>query len=221
MESILPLVNHYYKNSEDENCIYLMSKFFESMENDDFTVAKFYCDLEKITTIGNHLASSKCWSDVQDWAVNVEYTIQTPQGEILVSDNKILNCPAANRKKTVLKWQSSFPASDTVIEFERYKMKKAECVYTNMTKSSFVRITRVKKFVYCTKHSSWIYSMCVEWSGNNKEEAELSDKKYYVCIETHDNKKASANVKYTTISFLEKVLDMEFIRAHRQIMNFF
>ena len=226
-ESMLPLVNYYYKSSEDENCISFLSKFFESMQSDDFVVARFNnstnngIGLDKITNIGNHLSSSKCWSSVEDWCVDVEYTIDHPGGEILVSDNKIKNNPSANRKDVIVSRKSSFTGSDTVIEFERYKMKKAECVYTNMTKSSFVKITRTKKFIYSTKHSSWIYKLCVLWEGNNKEEAEISERKYYVTIETDDTKKASANVKYTTVSFLEKVLDMEFIRVNRKTMNFF
>lgn len=220
-ESMLPVVNNFYKSSEDENCISILGRFFESMEDDDFVVARFDCDLQKITGRGNHLSSSKAWSSIEDWSVDVEYTIDTPHGEIIVSDNKIKNIPSASRKQSVVSWKSSFPASETIIDFERYKMKKAECNYTNMTKSSFVRITRNKKFIYSTKYSSWIYKLCVMWEGKNKEEAELSDKKYYVTIETDDIRKASSNVKYTTISFIEKILDMEFINKHRQIMNFF
>ena len=90
-----------------------------------------------------------------------------------------------------------------------------------MTKSSFVKITKSKIFTYSTKNSSWKYKLCISWEGINKEEAELSEKKYYVTIETDDTTKASKNVKYTIISFLEKILDMEFIRSNRKVIQFF
>ena len=174
-----------------------------------------------MTNISNHLSSSRCWSSIQDWHVDVEYTIDHPSGDILVSDNKIKNLPSANRKESLCFWRGTFSGSKTVIELERFKLNKAECVYSNMTKSSFVKITKSKIFTYSTKNSSWVYKLCISWEGINKEEAELSEKKYYVTIETDDNKRASRNVRYTIISFLEKILDMEFIRSNRKVIQFF
>jgi len=186
---MLPVVNFYYRNAEDSNCIPELDKFFNGLCENEYVVANFSniegecgVNMEKMTNISNHLSSSKCWSSIQDWHVDVEYTIDHPSGDILVSDNKIKNLPSAN---------------------------------------SFVKITKSKIFTYSTKNSSWKYKLCISWEGINKEEAELSEKKYYITIETDDTTKASKNVRYTIISFLEKILDMEFIRSNRKVIHFF
>ena len=227
-DSMLPVVNFYYRNAEDSNCIPELDKFFNGLGENEYVVANFSniegecgVNMEKMTNISNHLSSSKCWSSIQDWHVDVEYTIDHPSGDILVSDNKIKNLPSANRKESLCFWRGTFSGSKTVIELERFKLNKAECVYSNMTKSSFVKITKSKIFTYSTKNSSWKYKLCISWEGINKEEAELSEKKYYVTIETDDITKASKNVRYTIISFLEKILDIEFIRSNRKVIHFF
>jgi len=227
-DSMLPVVNTYYKSSDDQNCIPKMSEFFTEMDGDECVVANFNgingergVTKEKMTNISNHLSSSRCWSSVEDWKVDVEYTIDHPLGNIVVSDNKLKNIPSAIRKESVKTLNASFPGSETCIEFERFKRNKAECAYTNMTKSSFVKITKSKCFVYSTKNSSWIYKLSISWEGVNKEEAEVSEKKYYVTIETNDTNKASFNSGYTSVSFLEKVLDVEFINVGRKLINFF
>ena len=79
---MLPVVNFYYKNAEDSNCIPELDKFFNGLGENEYVVANFSnvegecgVNMEKMTNISNHLSSSKCWSSIQDWHVDVEYTI--------------------------------------------------------------------------------------------------------------------------------------------------
>ena len=228
-DSMLPVVNYYYKNQTNENSIEKIGKFFDSLKNDygELVIATFHkngmegLDLETITKIGNYLSSSTCWSSIEDWSVDVEYTINHPDGNIFVSDNKTKTKPSATRKHLNLLWNASFSGSEMIVKLERRTEKEINCIDANMTKCSYVRITRSKKFIYKSENSSWIYKLCISWEGKSKEDAEVSHKKYYVSIETDDTEKASKNVKYTSISFMEKILDMVFIQSDRRSMKFF
>lgn len=227
-DSMLPVVNHYYTNHTDENSIEKIVLFFECLEPcGELVIATFHkngmegLDVETVTKIGNYLSSATCWSSIEDWTVDVEYTINHPDGNIYVSDNKDKTNPSATRKDVSLLWNAAFSGREMTVRLERRKEKETTCIDNNMTRCSFVRITRSKKFVYTSDNSSWIYKLCISWEGKSKEEAESSPKKYYVTIETSDTEKASRNVKYTSVSFLEKVLDMAFIQTDRKSMNFF
>ena len=229
-DCMLPVVDYYYKNQKDENSIDKIVNFFDSLDCDgELVIATFHqngmegLDLETVTKIGNYLSSATCWSSVEDWSVDVEYTINHPEGNIFVSDNKLKTKPSATRRNVSLMWNAVFSGNGMMVRLERRIEKDTNCNDTNLTRCSFVRITRSKKFVYTSDNSSWVYKLCISWEGESKEDAELSQKKYYVSIETNDTEKASRNVKYTAISFIEKILDMAFIQSDRdrRSMKFF
>ena len=211
--SMLPLEKFYYKTSTDENSIGSISKMFDGLDGEDFVIAHVGgpsggITHDSMTKINNHLSASKCWAAVEDWAVEVEYTICHQDGDVIVSDNKNTNDPIVRRMQKTIDCVARCNNGVTEVGMERWSKTTPKYADFNMKKCSFVKIKRTKKFKYSTGRSSWIYTLGVKWEGITKEDAELEDKQFYVSIESGDNKVSSSNIMYTAVSFMEKILDI-------------
>ena len=77
-----------------------------------------------------------------------------------------------------------------------------------------------KKFFYETERSSWIFKLVVSWYGKTKKDAESSQKKYFVYIESNGESKSSSNPEYTSASFLEKIIDLISLDGKRKTLSF-
>jgi len=222
-------MTHYYKSGTDENCTLNMVPFFKDLGETEKVTAYIWnksCPKGGVThktlvSINNNLSMSKCWEKVQDWEVSVEYTICHPDGDITVSDTKCQDNPNMVRKTGKIHWNGVCkPDESCQLRIERWDNAPfVSNIAMNVTVYSYVRIKNTKTFVYRTANSSWRYILCVTWEGRTKEEAESSEKKYDVSVESDKSSVCTRDPRYTSASFFEKIIDVVSISKDRQVLN--
>jgi len=220
-------MTYYYKNGGDENCTSNMVPFFKDLVPEEKVTAYIWnkdescrggVTHETLVSINNHLSAAKCWKEVIDWDVSVEYTISHPEGDLTVSDNKIRDSPSMVRETGKIHWNGACsPDESRMVKVVRSRSDKLECHGNiNITLFSFVRIKNSKIFVYRTARSSWKYKLCVIWEGTTKEMAEKSEKRYEVSVESDVSDVCNLDPKYTSASFFEKMLDVASISSEKR-----
>jgi len=221
----------YYKNGKDENCTLQMVPFFKDLSKQEKVTAYIWnnssptggVEHKTLVDINNHLSTSNCWENVEDWIVSVEYTILHPEGDFTVSDTKCQDNPNMVRKLGLMHWNGGCKPDDSfnlrVIRCNNIPITSNKGI--NMKMYSFVRIKNTKTFTYRTGRSSWKYKLCVIWEGETKTEAENSEKRYEVCVESDNSEVCTSDPRYTSASFFEKILDVVSVSRDRQtlIMN--
>ena len=224
-------MTYYYKNGGDENCTSNMVPFFKDLASDQKVTAYIWDNEESskggvshetLVRINNNLSTAKCWKTVIDWDVSVEYTISHPKGDITVSDNKLQDSPSMIRETEVIHWNGTCqPEESSRVKVVRSNCEKLEGHGNiNVTLYSFVRIKNSKTFIYRTARSSWKYKLCVIWEGTTKENAEKSEKRYEISVESDVSDICKIDPKYTSASFFEKILDVASISSEkRQLLH--
>ena len=221
------MVPKYYKNASEETCLVDMTGFFEKLTGLESVKAQLYyknstgnsLPYDKVTDIYNHLNSSKSWSHVSEWDVEVEYTIPHPDGDVVAVDTNTLESAYLTRR-TVSKVCTGYCEKNKEYCFSISRVESVDIDQLNFNTTLFskVRILKSKRFHYQTARSSWTFRISMAWEGETKREAENSEKKYFVFVETNDTLIASMNPSYTIASFMEKIIDVISVPGDRQVL---
>jgi len=204
---------YYYKSSKNENLIEQdFHTFFQDLQTRDKVISHINEDgisHDSLVIINNHLSSSNCWANIIDWTVNVEYTIEHPEGDIIVSDNEHETDGKSFRREVINSFESDIlPLKKDTLHVKRVSITKIQELNYNSKRYKYVKISRNKKFMYHTSRSSFIFKLEIFWQGESKELAEASDPIYMFSLETDDSIRVSRDPKYSFVSFMEKCLDM-------------
>ena len=207
--------HYFYRGAKDENCVAKASSLFKNLTTSTSTRGEFYTDNETFIAIHNHMKSSTCWKSVSQWESGIEYTIQHPQSDIIVSDT--------NRGQRTLVYREyvlQTVRGTTASRYTSFVIKKVRRDVLDYTSRSYhdstyksVKITSEKIFVYESEKSSWRFHLAVVWQGSTKKEAEEVPRQFLVSVSMGSMEKASADPVYTTASFLEKMMDAIFHKS--------
>ena len=208
-------MSSHYRNARDETSISRMVSFFTDMTHEESVHAKIYdptvsnkgVSHETLSRVNNQLSGASCWSKVSDWDMSVEYTVQHPDCEILISDSKSCDNASILKKNSILEWGATCD-DNCMVKVEREKRVECPHISMNVTRFSNVKVRNTKIFQYEKPMSSWIYRLCVSWEGKTLEDAKNSGKTYELSIESGSSIKARKDPKYTSASFMEKILDV-------------
>lgn len=206
---------YFYKGATDENCVTKASTLFQNLRASVGVRGEFFTDKETFVHIHNHMKSSSSWESVSPWDTGIEYTIQHPENDIIVSDT--------NRgQKTVVFQEHELEAvrgstGCKLLEFTLKKVRREEldCTSRSYHDSAYtwVKIKSEKVLVYESERSSWNFHLAVVWQGSTKKQAEAGEKRYMVAVSMGSVEKASVDLMYTTASFLEKLMDALFQKS--------
>lgn len=202
----------YYRGVRDENCVAESSRLFENLHKGIGVRGEFFTDYDVFVSIHNYMKSCTTWKSVTCWESCVDYTIQHPGSDIIVSDTN------RGRKTVIFR---EYPVEtvrgatvDDSFKFTISKTRREELDFKSRSYHDslykWVRIRWEKTFVYESERSSWKFQLAVLWEGATKVEAEGNSKKYSIVISLGSIEKASADVMYTTASFFEKLMDLLF-----------
>lgn len=216
----------YYTTTSDQNCLDDVKKFFDGLSGLERVQAQLYKDddspekglpFDKVTEIFNHLESSKSWAHVSEWDVEVEYTILHPDGDVVAVDTNTKKSAYLTRR-TISRSCKGRCRDDAGSCFQLIRVKSLDIdqLDFNTTLFSSVKILKSKRFHYQTARSSWTFRVTMTWEGETKEDAEKSEKKYFVFVETNDTLIASNSPGYTAASFMEKVIDVISVSHERR-----
>lgn len=208
----------YYKDVAKQNSVDGLSCIFQNLTSENIVKGMFELSYEQMIIFHNHMNSSNSWKSVSQWETGVKYKIFHPSGEITVSD--INRGETSNMfRETIEKIIEGVTFDDTI----KFKIERTRQVAIDSKNESFhissynrIRIESRKEFKYESERSSWIFGLYVLWEGETKEEAESSNKRYFVDVSYGSLEKASRDVKYTTASFLEKMMDALFNRSKKR-----
>ena len=205
----------YYKGVSDENCVAQASTLFQDLDASICVRGEFFTDNHTFVDIHNHFKSSTTWKSVSHWDSGIEYTIRHPINDIIVSDT--------NRGQKTLVYKEhvlqTVHGSTKCERFDFRVLKVRREIFDHTWRSfhdaayTWVKIKSEKVFVYESERSSWNFHLAVVWQGQTKDQAERNDRKYSVAVSMGSAEKASANVMYTTASFLEKIMDALFRKS--------
>lgn len=218
----------HYKNGSDENSVPFVSRLFQNMGKTDRVTASLRdSDVQEgvsagsMSSIHTHLQSANIWRRSIRWTTEVEYTIPHPDGDVTAFDTNSGGDAKLTRNKVELEFVGccAYRPTSSVV-FRRTSETPSNNMDFNTTRFSSVRIMNAKRFYYETERSSWVFNLVVAWEGNTKQDAEESLKKYYVYVETVDNRKTTSNPKYSAASFMEKTLDVLSVEGKRQVITF-
>ena len=208
----------YYKDASKQNSIDGLSEIFKDLVKNDSVIGTFELDSDGMTSLHNHMNSSNTWKSVSQWETGVQYKIFHPRGEITVSD--------VNRGETSDIFRETIRDTIDGITFDdqiSFQIKRVNKAPVDTNENSFhistyssIRISSRKEFEYESARSSWVFGLSVVWEGPSKKEAEESVKKYFIDVSFGSLEKASNDVKYTTASFLEKLMDALFKRSSKR-----
>ena len=210
----------YYRGVCDENCVTRASTLFQDLHDSVGVRGEFFTDNDSFVGIHNQMKSWRKWKSVSQWNSGIEYTIQHPVGNIIVSDTNRGQKTIVFREHVLQTVRGKTPHN---IEFHLKKFRREEfdCTSRSYHDSTYtwVRIKSEKIFVYESEKSSWNIHLAVVWQGETKKRAESDRKLYSVAVSMGSAHKASADVLHTTASFLEKMMDALFQKSkiRRQI----
>ena len=211
----------FYKNATIENCIDKTKGLFTDTTSNTIVEGKFEVDLEGMIQLHNHMNSSTKWKKVSQWDSGIYYTIDHPNGNITASDlNRGEDTEVFRQELEIMYWGIT---GDKTKRFtvSRHNKKpigsSLESIY--ITNCTWVKIESKKSFEYESERSSWNFNLSVVWEGKTKDEAEKSHKKYIVTVCPGTKSLNSSNSRYTTASFMEKLMDVLFkTSTNRHIM---
>lgn len=200
---------YYYKNGKDQNCLARASSLFKDLSGHTGVRGQFFTDNGAFVRIHNHLKSNSTWKSVSGWDSGIEYTIQHPESDIIVSDTNRGQKTVVFRESVLQRAEGKAVRSST-----SFVVKKTLRNHLDGTSRSYhdsihtwVKIKSEKVFVYESQRSSWNFELAVVWEGPTKKQAEDSERKFSVAVSLGSVEKASADIFYTTASFLEKMMD--------------
>jgi len=201
----------FYRSPKEQDSLPEISKLFSGLSHSEKVVGVINeigitgVSHDKLIHINNHLGSSNCWSNVQDWTVYVKYTIKHPDGDVFISDNINNTKSNVSRETSVLTYDAEF--SGGILNLYRISLDKPKGRF-NTKKYNNVRVSRVKTFSYCTERSSFLFKLEIVWNGKSKEDASSSEPRFIFSLETDDSIKSSKDSMYSSVSFVEKCLDI-------------
>lgn len=207
---------YYYRGATDQNCVAKASSLFQDLGGASIDVrGEFFTDNDSFVKIHNHMKSSNSWKSVSKWDSGIEYTIRHPVSDIIVSDTNLGQRTVIYRKhvlQTVLGSTACKLVHFKIQKVRRERIDNSSRPYHD-SNYTWVRIKSEKIFVYESERSSWNFHLAVVWQGETKARAEEDAKLYSVAVTMGSPAKASADVMYTTASFLEKLMDALFQKA--------
>ena len=209
----------YYKKANDENCVGKASSLFQDLHDSIGVKGEFFIDNGLFVNVHNQMKSSPSWKSVGQWNSGIEYTIRHPVSDIIVSDTNRGQRTVVFKEHVLQTVHGSTGCGS--IDFTIVKVRREELDCTSRsyhdTTYKWVKIKSEKVFVYESERSSWNFHLAVVWQGETKVQAENDAKRYSVAVSMASAEKASANVMYTTASFLEKLMDALFQKSkHRR-----
>lgn len=215
---------YYYKSPKDENLIERFHPLFENLQSSEKVISyinEHGISHDSMVMINNHLSSSNSWSSVVDWTIGVEYTIEHPEGDILVSDNEHETEGKSFRREIISSFDANvYPVQDYILHMKRVSIKPIKELNYHSKKYKHVRISRCKRFIYHTSRSSFIFKLEICWKGECKESTEASDPTYLFSLETDDSIRVTKDPRYSFVSFIEKCLDIVSLgKECRQILK--
>lgn len=214
--------SYYYKGAHDENCVGKASSLFENLRASIGVKGEFFTDNETFVKIHNHMKDNPGWKSVSQWDSGIEYTIQHPQSDIVVSDTN-----RGQRTVVFREYVLQTISGTTACKYTNFKINKVRRDELDYTSRSYhdsnykrVKIKSEKVFVYESAKSSWNFHLAVVWQGATKKQAESDPQKYSVAVSMGSMERASDDIMYTTASFLEKMMDAMFqkSKSRRHIM---
>lgn len=205
----------YYKGANDENCVARASSLFEGLDETIRVREEFFIDNDTFVNIHNHMKSSTTWKSVSTWDSGIEYTIQHPVNDIIVSDTNRGQRTVVFKEHVLQTIHGSTKCKK--FDFSIQKVRRENLDYTSRTyhdsSYTWVKIKSEKVFAYESERSSWNFHLAVVWQGQTKTQAERETRLYSVAVSMGSVDKASADVMYTTASFLEKMMDALFQKS--------
>ncbi|CAM9131799.1 unnamed protein product [Hapterophycus canaliculatus] len=206
---------YYYRHAKDENCVVKASSLFKDLRPSFMIRGEFFTDNQNFVNIHNHMKSSSSWKSVSQWDTGIEYTIQHPQDDIVVSDTNRGQRTIVFREHVLQTVHGS--SACKYVQFVIKKVRRDELDYTSRSyhdsRYKSVEIKSEKVFEYESQRSSWKFHLAVVWQGETKEQAERGPRRFSVSVSMASMEKASADIMYTTASFLEKMMDAMFQKA--------
>lgn len=221
----------YYKRAGDENCVTKASSLFQDLR---LSVGKsagsyvggnvsgnvgvrgeFFTDNDSFVSIHNHMKSSRSWKHVSQWDSGIEYTIRHPLSDIIVSDTNRGQRTIVFREHILQTVRGKTAHGSIDFKIQKVRREELDCTSRSYHDSNYtwVKIKSEKVFVYESERSSWNFHLAVVWQGQTKTRAERDPKRYSVAVSMGSAEKASADVMYTTASFLEKLMDALFQKS--------
>lgn len=206
---------YYYKGGSDENSVGRASSLFENIRGSMGVRGEFFADHASFISIHNHMKSSNQWKSVSGWDTGVEYTIQHPAGDIIVSDTNRGQRTTAFRQHVLQTVRGCTACKLLDFTVTKYRMEDLDYNSRSYHDSTYtwVKIKSEKVFVYESGRSSWNFHLAVVWQGATKKKAESDPQRYSVAVSMGSAEKASNDARYTTASFLEKMMDAMFQKS--------
>ncbi|CAM9101569.1 unnamed protein product [Ectocarpus sp. 8 AP-2014] len=210
---------YYYRGARDENSVARASSLFENIQDIQGSIGvrgEFLTDHSSFITIHNHMKSSNHWKSVSQWDTGVEYTIQHPAGDIVVSDTNRGQKTVVFRQDVLQTVRGSTACKLIDFTVKKYRTEELDCTSRRYHDSTYtsVKIKSEKVFVHESPRSSWNFHLAVVWQGDTKKKAESDPPRYSVAVSMGSVEKASNDAMYTTASFLEKLMDV-MIQKHK------
>ena len=201
--------SYYYKGAFDENSVAKASSLFENLRGSVSVRGEFFTDHASFVALHNHMNSNNSWKSVSQWDTGIEYTIQHPGNNIIVADTNRGQKTIVFREEVLQTVRGSTACE--LVDFRVTKVQRDEldCQSRSYHDSTYtwVKIKSEKVFVHESEKSLWNFHLAVVWAGATKKKAESDPKQYLVAVSMGSVEKASADVMYTTASFLEKMMD--------------
>lgn len=206
---------YYYRAASDENCVAKASSLFENLRSSIGVKGEFFTDNDTFVNIHNHLKNNPGWKSVSQWDSGIEYTIQHPQSDIIVSDTNRGQRTVVYREHVIQTVKGSTRCKYMDFTIQKFRRDHLDHTSRSYHDSSYkwVKIKSEKVFVYESERSSWNFHVAVVWQGTTKQEAEKDKKLYSVAVSMGSAEKAAVDVMYTTASFLEKMMDALFQKS--------
>lgn len=206
---------YYYKGATDENCVAKASTLFQDLRVSIGVAGEFFTDKESFVNIHNHMKSSTSWKSVSQWNTGIEYTIQNPENDIIVSDTNRGQKTIVFKQHELQKVCGSTACKRFDFTLKKVRLEELDCTSRSYHDSMYtwVKIKSEKILVHESERSSWNFHLAVVWQGSTKKEAEANEKQYLVTVSMGSVEKASADVMYTTASFMEKLMNALFHKS--------
>lgn len=215
-EPLVPSMGElFYKNATSENSVKHVQCIFENLDSDKHVCAVYEMTEGDMINLHNHMNSASIWKSVSQWDSGIMYTIDHPDGHIIMFDRNRGEKTSIYRESVQKSFNGVKNSSDINFSVTRthrdpINMEKTPC---NSSTYIWVRIESRKTFKYESERASWDFSLSVVWEGRTKEAAESSEKKYIAEVSMASVDKASRDPGYTTASFMEKLMDMLFQKS--------
>lgn len=207
--------SYYYKNVKDENSVSKASSLFKNIHESIGVRGEYFTDHASFVNLHNQMKSSKSWKSISQWDTGIEYTIRHPVSNIIVSDTNRGQKTVVFREHVLQTVLGTTACGLTDFVVKKVQREELDCTSRSYHDSTYmwVKIKSEKVFVYESEKSSWNFHLAVVWQGATKKEAESDLKQYSVAWSMRCVDKASADVMYTTASFMEKMMDAMFHKS--------